>query len=165
VQCNPLWPHVRDTLIPHPRVGQGALDDPVTCPPPVPLAAARGQLAFVTREPQGQQVASTSARPLLLFPIAEPYPPPQPLVHLDPLCIAATVAKVVEPSSDVPLQGLEAGVHPPPVAPCGDLADALFEPLERGIGPTQLAASQLKAEARACAQARGLALGPVDPQS
>jgi hypothetical protein len=63
-----------------PLVGQGALDDTVARHPPVPLSAARGQLDFGTREPQGKQMASTGARPLPLFPIAEPYPPPQPVV-------------------------------------------------------------------------------------
>jgi hypothetical protein len=164
VKANPLLPHVRDTLSPPPQVDQGAVGETGARHPPVPLAAVRGQVDFVTREPQGQQMASTGARPLPLFPIAEPYPPP-PVVQRNQRRRAMAMTEVVEPSGDLPLQGLEAGFHSPPVAPCGDLADALFEPLDRGIGPAPRATFQLEAQESARAQARGLALGPVDPPS
>ncbi len=113
--CNPLLPQVGDTLIPQPLLGQGALNDAIARHPPVPLTATRGQCDLVTRYPQGSQVASTRARPLPLFPVAQPYPPPAPLVQLDQLRITATVAEGVEPSGDIPLQSLDAACHTPPL--------------------------------------------------
>jgi hypothetical protein len=98
MKVNPLLPHVGHTLIPPPLLAQGTLDAAVARHAPISLAAARGQFDLVTRYPQGQQMTSARARPLPLFPVAQPYPPPAPLVQFDHLRIAATVSEVVEPS-------------------------------------------------------------------
>jgi hypothetical protein len=90
----------------------------------------------------------TSARawPLPVLPGAEPHPPPEPWVQFDPLGIAVTVPEVVEPSRDLPFQGLDANVRTPPVAPVGNLPDLRLAPLDGGLRPVQLATSPLAAE-------------------
>ncbi len=165
VKVHPLLPHVGDTLFPQPRLGQGALDDAIARHPPIPFATPRGEVDLVARDAQGEQMASAGARPFPLFPVAQPDPPPQPLVQLDHLRIAAAVAEVLEPARDLPFERCKTGGHRLPVAPCGDLTDPLLEPCDGGISPVQLPASQLEAEEAARAQTCGLALTPVDPQA
>jgi hypothetical protein len=96
MKVHPRLPHVGHPLIPHPLLAQGAWDDTVARHAPISLAAARGQFDLVTRYPQGQQMTSARARPVPLFPVAQPYPPPEPWVQVDHLRIAATVSEVVE---------------------------------------------------------------------
>ncbi len=162
---HPLWPQVRDALMPHPRLVQGALDDAVARHAPVALAATRGECDVVPRDPHGSKVAPTRTRPLPLVPVAHPYTPSEPLVQGDDLRLPATVAAGGAPSSALPLHGLEAGGPMPPVAPCGDLSDTLRNPLDCGIGPVPLTASQLDAAASAHVPARGLPLVRGDPQA
>jgi hypothetical protein len=165
VKCNPLLPHVGHPLVPQPLLVQGTLDDAVARHAPVSLAAARGERDLVPRYPQGQQVASARARPRPLFPVAQPYPSPQPPIPFDHFGIALTVAEVVEPSADLPFPGLDATFHVAPVAPFGHLTDALLEPSDGRVRPMHLATSHLEAKEGARAQARGLGLGRVDAQS
>src|SRR5262245_47706153 len=68
VKVNPRLPHVGHTLLPQPLLVQGPLDATVTRHALVPLAAPRGPCDLVTRDPQGQQMASGRARPLPLCP-------------------------------------------------------------------------------------------------
>src|SRR5262245_32931839 len=98
MKVKPRLRHVGNPLIPQPLLAQGALNDAVARHAPVSLGATRGQCDLVTRDPQGQPMTPTRARPLPRFPVAQPDAPSAPLVQLDHRRIAWAVAEVVEPS-------------------------------------------------------------------
>ena len=98
VKIDPLLPHVRDTLLPKPVLGQCPLDYAVTAHTPIAFAAASGEFHLVSRYAQCRQVPTSCTRAFPLFPVAQPDSSPEPLVQAHQFVAAATCPEVVEPA-------------------------------------------------------------------
>jgi len=68
-------------LLVQPIVVHRDADDSQVRAPPIPFTAPAGLFDRAAVDPEFEQVPESGLRLLPLFPVAEPDPPPQPLIH------------------------------------------------------------------------------------
>ena len=148
-----------------PAVGQGTLNDAVGTHPPIPLAAARSHVDLLTRNPQGEEMASPRARLFPLLPVVEPHSSPDPFGQFHDLIVGVADAEVVEPAGDVAAQFVDDVPHAVPPIASGHFPHPLLEPCV-GLGRPHRppACADLEAQKSALLERRGLAFDPADYQ-